>query len=491
MKSWLIVLTWLTLATPAGAQEPIDSAVARFYALRWGQPAWVYNYGLSRSAHLLLEVAARASRDGLDSTAYVTPAIDSLLVRHRSQDQAWELDSLLTRAFLLYGNDVSRGRVDPAAVDTQWTASPHALDLVSVLSNAADADEVGGLLRFIEPPQPGYRALRRALQHYREIARRGPWPTALRERLATEGYDTAAGVRAAVIEFQKLHGLAADGIVGPATREALDVSPADRAEQIALNLERWRWLPRALGERYIVVNSAAFTLRLVEHDSIVWQTRAIVGRLDWPTPVVSSVVTGLSFRPTWKVPRVIAARELLPLIQQDSTYLRRERIRVYRDSSRPGELNPATIDWPAVTESTFTFQLVQEPGGTNPLGGVKLVFRNRFSVFIHDTPARRLFRDVWRTFSHGCIRVEHAGQLAGRLLPAWSADSIRAAMTTGRDRWVALPQPIPVHLGYWTAWATDDGLVAFSGDPYHWDDELARALTNRHGSEVTMKGLEQ
>ena len=491
MKSCVIVLTWLSLAVPAGAQESIDSGVARFYALRWGQPAWGFNSGLSRPAGLLLDAAARASREGLDATAYVTPAVDSLLRRHLSQEQAWALDSLLTRAFLLYGRDVSRGRVDPAAVDTQWTASPQPLDLVSALSMAADADDAGTWLRSIEPPQRGYRALRRALQRYREIARRGPWPAQVRERLAAEGYDTTAGLRTAIMQFQKLHGLAVDGVVGPATRAALDIPAAARAEQIALNLERWRWLPRELGERYIVVNSAAFTLGFVEYDSIVWQARAIVGRLDWPTPIVSSVATGLSFRPTWKVPRVIAARELLPLIQHDSTYLRRERIRVYGDSSQPGALNPATIDWRAVTESTFTYQLVQEPGGTNPLGNVKLIFRNRFSVFIHDTPTRRLFSDVWRTFSHGCIRVEHAGQLAGRLLPDWPADSITAAMTRGRDRWVALPRPIPVHIVYWTAWVTEDGLVAFSGDPYHWDDELTRALTKQVAGQVTMKGLDQ
>jgi len=485
MKSCVIVLTWLSLVVPASAQESIDSAVARFYALRWGQPAWVFNSGPSRPAELLLDVAARARRDGLDSTAYLTPAVDALLRRHLSPEQSWELDSLLTRAFLLYGRDVSRGRVDPAAVDTQWTAASQPLDLIAALGWAADADDVGTWLRSIEPPQRGYRALRRALQRYREIAQRGPWPASVRERLGAEGYDTAAGLRTAVMQFQKLHGLAVDGVVGPATRAALDIPAAARAEQIALNLERWRWLPRELGERYIVVNSAAFTLELVDHDSIVWQARAIVGRLDWPTPIVSSVATGLSFRPTWKVPRIIAARELLPLIRKDSTYLRREQIRVFSDSAQSGALDPAAIDWLAVTESTFAYQLVQEPGGTNPLGGVKLVFRNRFSVFIHDTPTRRLFSDLWRTFSHGCIRVEHAGQLAGRLLPDWPVDSINAAMTRGRERWVALTRPIPVHIVYWTAWVTEDGLVAFSGDPYHWDDALARALTKRDAGQVT------
>lgn len=489
------VLAALTTCGARGAaQEPIDSSVAHFYALRGGQPAWVFGNGISREGIFLLDVIAQSDRDGLEPDEYFTPAIAALLQRDLSQDDAWRLDSLLTSSFLSYARDLSRGRVDPAAVDTQWTASGRDLDLVALLSGAADEGDVRGFFQAIEPQESGYRALRAALQRYRDIAERGGWPAALRKRLAAEGYDTSAGVPAAVRQFQRLHGLVPDGIVGPLTREELEVTPAARAGQIAVNLERWRWLPRKLGERYIVVNSAAFTLELVDHDSVAWTTRAIVGRPDWPTPIVSSVVTGLSFRPVWKVPRIIAAREILPLIQRNPSYLRRQKFRVYSDSLgelRGVELDAAMIDWSAVSESTFVYQLVQDPGGANPLGGVKLIFRNPFSVFIHDTPTRGLFSELWRTFSHGCVRVEHAEQLVALLLPAWSADSIHNAMTRGRggERSVRLPQPVAVHLVYWTAWAADDGLVAFSGDPYGWDEELAHALANRN-AQITMKGHE-
>jgi murein L,D-transpeptidase YcbB/YkuD len=479
------------LAATAVAQEPIDSAVRRFYELRWQQPAWILLNGTSPQANLLLDQVTRATRDGLEPADYVTPVVESLLRRHLTQGDAWVLDSLLTRAFLLYAHDLSTGRVLPAAVDTQWAATAQRLDLATLLNQAADGD-AGTALGTIEPPQAGYRTLRTALLRYRAVAQRGGWPITLSERLAAEGYDTTQGIPSAVRQFQQLHGLAVDGIVGAATRAALDVAPETRADQIALNLERWRWLPRALGERYIVVNSAAFTVDLVERDSVAWTTRAIVGSSDWTTPIVSGVAGWLQFRPRWKVPRLIAARELLPLIQRDPAYLRRERFRVFGDSLlRDIELDPTMLDWQAITESTFSYQLVQDPGGDNPLGGVKLVFWNPFTVFIHDTPSRRLFSEAWRTFSHGCVRVEGARQLVGRLLPTWSADSIRAAMTHGGERWVRLPQPVPVHLVYWTAWATDEGLVAFAADPYGWDVELARALQARAAPHVSLKGPTQ
>jgi L,D-transpeptidase YcbB len=486
---YLVAFCCILAAVRASAtQQPLDSTLTRFYQARWWQPVWIRAGSLDPQASALLDVVARADAQGLDPADYVTPEIDSLLHRDLLPEEAWRLDTLLTQTFFSYARDVSIGRVEPSIVDSQWTSAPRQQDVVALLDRALDANRVGPALEQLAPPQPGYRALRLSLRRYRELAQQGAWPTPLARRLASEGYDTSVGVTAAVARFQTLHGLPSDGIVGPETRTQLDISPAQRAQQIALNLERWRWLPRSLGDRYVLVNSAAFSLQLVENDAVTLTMRAIVGRPDWPTPIVSSTATDLVFRPVWTVPRVIAVRELLPIIQRDPGYLTRAGFRVFGDSSTSGgELDPRAVHWAAVTESTFAYRLVQEPGPENPLGGVKLVFWTPFSVFIHDTPARPLFSERWRTFSHGCVRVEGAAALAARLLAVWPDDSIRAAMTSGRQRWVRLPELIPVHLVYWTAW-TDDGLVAFTGDPYGWDEELARALAARGVQRVTMKG---
>jgi len=449
------------------AQAPNDSSVARFYDARWFDPApaWVQRNGITRQATALLDVVAHADREGLDPADYLTPALESLLHRDMTFDDAWQLDTLLTRTFFLYARDVSDGRVEPALVDSQWTRSSRSMDLVAVLESALDAGQMASVLRDLAPSQSGYRALRDALDRYRDVAQHGDWPAPLRARLAAEGYDTTAGTSTALRRFQELHGLAPDGIVGPATRTQLGISAAVRARQIALNLERWRWLPRALGNRYILVNSAAFSLELVEGDTVGFTARAVVGRPDWPTPIASSRATGIVFRPTWTVPRAIAEQELLPLIRRDPAYVVRQGFHVLADS-----------------------QLVQEPGPANPLGGMKLVFWTPFGVFIHDTPSRPLFSERQRAFSHGCVRVESAAALAAHLLPGWSPDSIREAMANGRERWVSLPQPIPVHLVYWTARVADDGLVAFLGDPYGWDQKLASALQARGPQRLTMKG---
>jgi murein L,D-transpeptidase YcbB/YkuD len=472
-------------------QSPVDSAVGRFYGARQldPAPAWVQRQGITPQASALLELVAHADREGLDPADYLTPTLDSLLHRDLTFDDAWRLDSLLTRTFFLYARDVSRGRIEPALVDSQWTRSARSMDLATLLEMTLDAEQVAPVLRDLAPSESGYTALRDALGRYRDVAQHGDWPAPLGARLAAEGYDTTAGISTALRRFQELHGLEPDGIVGPATRRQLDISAAARARQIALNLERWRWLPHSLGSRYVAVNSAAFVLELVENGAVTFTTRAIVGRPDWPTPITSSRATDIIFRPVWKVPRKIAAQELLPIIRGDPTYLSREGFRVFSDSSLAGgEVKPEAIDWRTVTESTFVYQLAQEPGPDNPLGGMKLVFWTPFSVFIHDTPARPLFSERWRAFSHGCIRVEDAGALVARLLPTWSADSIAAAMGHGRQRWVRLPQPLPVHLVYWTAWVADDGLVAFAGDPYGWDEELASALQARSALRITMKG---
>jgi murein L,D-transpeptidase YcbB/YkuD len=496
---------------PAPHRAWVDSLVARFYDLRAGRLAWSASGVVSPQARAVLGALIHAADDGLDPQDYGIAAIDSLLRGGPPPDRLSHLDSLLTLAFLEYGWDVSQGRVSPELVDSRWTAAPRTLDLVRLLEWGIASGHVAAVLRTLPPPQPGYVGLHRALARYRAIAARGGWPivsagaplepgvrsariAALRRRLAVEGYtaplDSEAagfdsGLEAALRDFQERHGLTPDGTVGPATQRALNVSAATRLQQIALNLERWRWLPRSLGERYLVVNSAAFVLDVVDGGQRVLSMRAIVGRPDQPTPIVSSRVTNAIFRPAWYVPRTIAARELLPLVQRDHGYLAREGIRVYGDSAAASrELDPATIDWTAVTETTFTYQLVQEPGPTDPLGGVKFLFWTPFDVFIHDTPARPRFSERFRALSHGCVRVEQAAALAAYVLPVWSVDSIQAAMAVGRQWRVRLGAAIPVHLVYWTAWSDTGDPAHFRDDAYRWDERLASALEARHLAEL-------
>jgi murein L,D-transpeptidase YcbB/YkuD len=284
------------------------------------------------------------------------------------------------------------------------------------------------------------------------------------------------GVVAAVRRFQARHGLAPDGVVGATTLAALNVSVAERTRRMALNLERWRWLPRALGPRYLMVNSTAFRLDVVEGGRVTLSRRVIVGRTDWPTPIVSARATGFAFSPVWNVPRDIAAQEILPRVRARRDYLARERIRVFAGAV---EVSPDTIDWSAVTESTFAFRFVQAPGRGNPLGGVKLLLSNPFNVSLHDTPLPELFDAPVRTFSHGCVRVEGVAELAAHLLPPdslWPADSIAIAMADTAERVVGLPQAVPVYFAYWTAWVDEDGIVQFRDDVYGWDARLAKAL---------------
>ncbi len=421
--------------------EAAAPAALLFYERRDYRPAWSGDGEPLRAADELLAAVSAAAREGLRAEDYAPARIRALLdeVRaHPDPDRLAELDLSLTAAFLTYGSHLAAGRIDPPAVDTQWSAARHGLDLARLLQTALDSNRLARvLMNDLPPPQPGYARLRTALARYREIAAQG---------------GRNVGIR-------------------------------DRIRQIELNLERWRWLPRRQGARYIMLNTPAFALEVVQRDTPVMTMRAIVGTTDWPTPIVSGTINALILNPAWEVPKTIAARELLPLIRSDSGYLAREQIRVFQPpESGGGEIEPAAVDWSALTDSTFPYRLRQEPGPTNPLGRVKFVFPNRFNVCLHDTPARKLFAAAVRTFSHGCIRASQAVTLAVYLLQlggdsTWRRDAILAAIAAGTTETLPLPEAVPVHFVYWTAWARPDGTVEFRPDIYGWDARLSEALS--------------
>ena len=488
------------------------AALTDFYERRHYREAW----SLQR-ADDLLKALRLADLEGLRPNDYHLAAIENLFSSVRSDlqkslgvspDRLAELDLLLTDAFLVYGSHLLSGRVNPETIQPNWGSTyQRSIDLAAVLEAALASDNISDTLATLTPPQPGFRRLRQALAHYRELASRGGWPTipdgptlkrddhgsrvaALRERLSLDG-DFEAGkwaapqlfdeaLEQALKRFQRRHGLGASGTMDAATRVALNVSLERRVEQLEVNLERWRWLPQDLGRRYILVNIPAFKLEVVEDEAVVLGMRIVVGTIDDPTPILNATMGYMFLNPYWNVPRAMAAHEMLPKIKRDPSYLARQNLRVLKDSGpEVHEVNPATVDWSAITPDDFPYRLRQDPGPFNGMGRFKFIFINKFDVYLHDTPGRHLFEKTQRAFSHGCIRIEKPLDLAVFLLrqdPDWNRDALLRELETKVTRSVLLPEQIPIYLVYRTAWADGDSTIQFRPDIYSWDAPLLVAM---------------
>jgi len=383
-------------------------------------------------------------------------------------------------------------------------------DLVALLKTALDSNDVRKALENATSDHEGYARLRRVLAHYRGIAERGGWGKlvgkqkmakrdsgerilALRNRLIHSGdfgsKESPEGdlfddeLENAVRRFQGRHGLAQDGVVGPATLEALNVPVEERIRQIEVNMERWRWLPQTLGTRYLLVNIANFELGVMEDSRRVMSLRAIVGKPYQRTPAFNAEMTYLVLNPYWNVPSDIARKEMVPLIKKDLEYLRKNSIRVFsgRNSARK-EVDPADLDWSSFTSGYFPYFLRQDAGSKNALGSMKFMFPNRFNVYLHDTPDKGLFNRTVRQFSHGCIRIEKALELAEYLLAKdsrWTRETLLESLNVSVDRAIRIPDPIEVYILYWTAWVDEDGTVQFRNDIYGRDKPLAEALEEK------------
>lgn len=494
-----------------------DLVLPSFYEKRLFQPAWVTG---RRRLEELLTVLRAAGSHGLDPASYHLETLEELVASSPAGSpserlrRSVDLELLATDAFLTYGTHLVAGRVNPETFDPEWRALRREVDLEAALVEAIGTGEIRRVLESLLPRQSGYGDLRRALRRYRTLASLGPWPLvpdgdklergvsdprvrALAERLAATGdlpkpprtgaeaqdgsdvpvFDEAleAGVR----RFQERHGLEPDGVVGPKTLAALNVPAESRVRQIELNLERWRWLPRDLGERYLLVDIPAFSLDLVEGEAPVLSMRVVVGRPYRRTPVFSDQVRYLVLNPSWEVPHKLAVQDKLPEIRKDPEYLRKMGIRVFEGwGADQREVDPATVDWSQITRGTFRYRLRQDPGPLNALGRIKLMFPNKYNVYLHDTPSRELFTRAERSFSSGCIRIEKPLELAVLLLDGdWDRAALEKALAAGSERTVPLPRPVPVHLLYWTAAADAVGTVRFRTDVYDRDRLLDQALT--------------
>jgi len=490
-----------------------------FYERRNFNPAWIQTDESFILAQSLMRAIRSARHDGLQPFDYHTVNLERLLNevnRRRSRGEAvdpellLDLELLLTDAFLMLGSHLLAGRVNPETIHTQWQVFNPEADLADVLQTAIDTKQVEGVLSSLSSPHSGYHALKKALQHYRRIEALGGWPTLrdglhwrrgshdarisiLRRRLELSGdlvpfgsryiYLFDGALEAAIRRFQYRHGLELNGRIDNQTLQALNVPAGRRARQIELNLERWRWIPHELGQRHILVNIANFKLSVVESGRAVLVMRVVVGRDYRRTPVFSEKMKYLVINPFWNIPVKIAVEDILPKVRRNPNYLRYRQIKVYKNwRSWAAEIDPRNVDWSQVGEDNFYYKFQKQPGPYNDLGRIKFMFPNKFAIYLHDTPTRKLFRLSARGFSSGCIRVEKPVELAQYLLhndPQWTRAHILKAIAGGETKTVRLRHQIPVHLLYWTTWVDNQGTLHFRDDIYGRDAPLDRALKEK------------
>jgi murein L,D-transpeptidase YcbB/YkuD len=267
-------------------------------------------------------------------------------------------------------------------------------------------------------------------------------------------------------------------VIGAGTLAALNVPVERRIEQIEWSLERWRWLPRHLGDRHILANIPAFSVQLYEGDRLALESTAIFGRPSRPTPRISAEAVGVLVNPTWTVPPTIFREDVLPQLRRNPGWLVERDMRVYQGwAAQAAPVDPYSVNWSQVSGARAPYRIVQAPGPNNALGRIKIEMPNPTGVYLHDTPDHRLFERADRAKSSGCVRIHRIRELAAALLGAASpGERIDELIASGATTTIPLPRRVKVYLAYIPVVAEADGAVSFHPDVYGLDPALAGAL---------------
>lgn len=472
-------------------QKNVEEDMLTFYRNRDFQFAWITGTGLHEKTQVFWELHNQYLMYTEDSTFYDRKLHGQIETILHDPETEWSptpgelalLEMQLTEHFFHYAAYAYKGKTRPE--DFNWNIPAKKIDAVSILDSMfAHGDDDP---HFWEPVSPQYRQMRSALAKYHKLEKIPVLNTAIepgeqrayrvgdssqvvsaiREKLNALGDFPDAGgspvydneLRQAVIKFQERHGLKADGIAGPQFFGAVNVPMEKRIQQLLINMERMRWLPRVTEGTRLVANIPSFTLHVYEGAKEVFNMDIVVGKAANRTVIFNDKLEYVVFSPYWNIPRSIIRKEILPAIRSNPGYLQS------RNMEQTGYSNGLPV-------------IRQRPGGSNALGKVKFIFPNRYSIYFHDTPAKSLFERGSRAFSHGCIRLKEPFRLAEYLLrnePSWTDAKIREAMNSGNEKWVKLDKKVPVVISYFTAWVDDDG-VQFRNDIYGHDDKMAKQL---------------
>ncbi len=459
------------LAPAKGARTPsvFSWLTPVFYARRDFRPAWVGEEGLAPQARSLVEAVSDAAADGLDPCDYDHDEARALVFQAERAGQSYrelppgflaEVDVLLTDVYFRFASHLAKGMIDPETGLVDWHSSRADGGLVGLLEEALLGGDVRGALQALRPQHDSYLTLRGALKETRERLARLPAPG-----VSSEGTKPGPAARRAALVLRE--------------RKALE----ERLQALTLNLERWRWLPRFLGRRYILVDTASYRLELVESGRETMSMKVVVGNLSWPTPFLEAKITGFFLNPEWNCTGNIFYRETINYIRADKNYLPSNNMVILQGwGSAEHELDPATLDWSKVGPDTYPgLHLRQLPGPLNILGRLKFIMPNPQDIYLHDTPYQEDFKQNERIFSHGCIRAEHPFDLAAALArdPRWTTGTMKKALEDVEERKIDLAEAVPIYVNYFTIWPVAGNGLDVRRDVYGRDRKLAAAMAER------------
>jgi L,D-transpeptidase YcbB len=477
-----------------------------FYASRQFKNIWTDKGKLNAAGDSLFSIVKDAESFGLISDDYHVSNIDSLIkTAYDSTKEEYNVtklslaDLMLTDAFFAFSVHVSKGRMaNDSATTREWYAYKMDTVLTDLLVQSLKGNQFKKTVESIEPQRFEYQAVKQHMNEYRRKNAGINWQhlpdrktdslgyfTEVRKRLIAYGdYDSTSAEKdslklsAALKKFQKRMYLEVDGKIGRNTGLALNMTQKDWVRQFAMNLERWRWEPAKFEKRHLIVNLPVFKMTVWEEDTIVMESRIVCGAIKTQTPELDSKMYQIVLYPYWTVPYSIAWKELLPHIKRDSTYLRKNRYEVIDRNNQI--IDPKTVNWKKYGKGNLPFKFRQMTGNDNALGIMKFEFHNKWSVYMHDTNAKKYFKTDTRAYSHGCMRLDKFMDLAYFLIRDDSVkipkDTFNLWTKSGDQRKINLRKVLPIHVRYFTCDVDTDLNVFVHCDVYLRDERMMKVL---------------
>jgi murein L,D-transpeptidase YcbB/YkuD len=497
-----------------------QTILQNFYDRRQNRPLWLSNRGIKgKKVMQLLEYIKRDAT--LDPRGYIqkkSKLLTKSLERRHTEQGIIQLELQLTSLYYEFLQHSIYGEIDwqgfqnyleslkDQKIEANWVQYPLNFDLIALMSK----EDIREALQEITPQGYHYKKLVGSLYRLYKVKWQGGWGklppfktlkkgqtspivSKLRQRLILSGDYRGCGGKAsgnyfdgclekAVKRFQRRHGLGTDGSVGRGTRSHLNISVDAKIRKVRLNLDRIKWLPRNTSGRQIVVNIPEYMLHYYKHGREVTQHRVIVGDTKHPTPIFSDTLSYITLNPYWKLPEGIIRREVVPEMLKNPNYIKKHGLEAHETwEENSSVVSLKGLNWSQYLnkENKFPYRLMQPPGPQNALGKIKFKFPNKFSVYLHDTPTKHLFKKSRRAFSHGCIRLSkplNFLKTISREEPNIEWSTVKSILKRKKKEEIDITNDIPISLVYLTTWVNANNELVFGDDIYRYDKHQRRVI---------------